>query len=146
MKKSVTIALSVFSIAALLLAGCTKSAPKTVESIIGSNEDVEEAIQSGASENSVEVEIKENTITYNYDLSAVEGITDEMLKDEEFIESLVSSLDSLTDSMTSVAATVEKQTGIEGVVIKVFYNYGGKEIANATFTSAGKVEENKEDA
>ncbi len=137
MKKSITVLLSALAVTALLFVGCTKeSEPKTVESIVSSNDDVATTIQSGADEAGVKIDIKDNTITYSYDISNVDGITEEMLEDEDFLKTIEDSLEMQKDSLANVCLTIEEKTGIEAVNVNVFYTYKDKEVAKASFTSA----------
>ncbi len=137
MKRYVAIALSVVMAAALLLAGCGKeSEPKTVESIVSSNDEIASTIKSGAEESGVNVDIKGNTITYSYDISTIDGITDELVEGEEFVKSLEDSLSSQKNSFAGICKTIEEKAEIEGVVVEVVYTYKDKELANVSYTSA----------
>ena len=137
MKKYVAVALSVVMAAALLLVGCGKeSEPKTVESIVNSNDEVASTIKSGADESGVQVDVKDNTITYSYDISTVDGITDELAESEEFVKSLENSLSSQKSSFANICKTIEENAEIEGVVVTVVYKYKDKELANVSYTSA----------
>ena len=142
MKKTVTVVVSMLTISALLLAGCTReSKPKTVESIVNSNEDVAETIQKGASDSGVEVDIKDNTITYSFDISNAEGFTEEMLDSDDFIKSIETSQDSQKSFLGGICKSIEEKTGIEGVTIKVIYTRGDKEVITSTVTSADASDE-----
>ena len=137
LKEAATLVVSVVTITALLLTGCNKSSePKTVESLINSNEDIARTIQGGAQESGVNVDIKENTITYSYDISSVDGVTEELLKDEDYVKMFETSLESQKPGLAKNCAEIEKIAGIEGVVIKVVYTYGDKEVVSTTVTSA----------
>lgn len=137
MKKSITVLLSALTVAALLFVGCTKEPePKTVESIVSSNDDVASTIQSGASEEGVNIDIKENTITYSFDISNIDGVTEELLEDEDYIKSLEDSIDEQKDLHANVCKKIEEKADIEGVIVNVLYTYKGKEVAGASFTSA----------
>lgn len=136
-KSPVTLVLSVLTITALLLTGCSKdSAPKTVESIVNSNEDVATTIKGAADESGVKVDIKDNTITYTYDISSVDGITEEMIGDENFVKSLETSIAGQKTSLANICTSIEEKTGIEGVVVNVVYSYGDKEVVSTSVTSA----------
>ena len=136
-KRPVTLVLSLLTITALLITGCTKeSAPKTVESIVNSDEQIASTIKGGADESGVNVDIKDNNITYSYDISSVDGITEEMLENEEFSKSLQTSLDGQKTHLAGICKSIEEQAGLEGVVVKVVYTYGDKEILSTTVTSA----------
>ena len=137
MKKFVAVVVSTLTVAALLLVGCTKeSEPKTVESIVNSNEDVAATIQSGADDAGVKIDIKDNTITYSYDISNVDGITDKMMEDEDFVKSIEDSFAVQKDSLANVCKKIEEKADIENVIVKVIYTYNDKEVASTSFTSA----------
>ena len=137
MKKFIAVFVSTLTVAALLLVGCTKeSEPKTVESIITSNEDIAATIQSGADDAGVKIDIKDNNITYSYDISNVDGINEEMLEDEDFVKSLEDSIESHKAWSANVCKKIEDKAGIEGVVVNVIYTYNEKEIVSKSFTSA----------
>lgn len=137
MKRYITLFLSVLVITALLLAGCSKgSETKTLESIVNSDEEVAETIQSSADSSGVVVDVKENTITYTCDISSFDGVTEEIVSDEAFAASFQTSLEAQKDTFVGVCKTLEEDTGIKGVVVKVVYTYGDKEVASASFTSA----------
>lgn len=137
MKKFVAVFVSTLTVAALLLVGCTKEGePRTVESIVSSNDDVAATIQNGADEAGVNIDIKDNTISYSYDISIVDGVTDEMIEDEDFIKSIETSIGVQKNSLAKVCKTIEKKANIEGVIINVLYTYNDKEVAGASFTSA----------
>ena len=122
-KKATTVFISVLTVTAMLLAGCSKdSAPKTVESIVNSNEDVATTIKGAADESGVKVDIKDNTITYTYDISSVDGITEEMIGDENFVKSLETSIAGQKTSLANICTSIEEKTGIEGVVVNVVYS------------------------
>lgn len=137
MKKFATVLISVLTVSTLILVSCTKeSEPKTVESLIKSSDEVATMIQGGASDAGVNVDIKDNAITYSYDMSNVDGVTEEMIANEDFLNSIKTSLDSQKTSNGGICKTIEEKMGIEGVTIKVIYSYGDKELASAEYTSA----------
>ena len=108
-KKATTVFISVLTVTAMLLAGCSKdSAPKTVESIVNSNEDVATTIKGAADESGVKVDIKDNTITYTYDISSVDGITEEMIGDENFVKSLETSIAGQKTSLANICTSIEE--------------------------------------
>lgn len=136
MNKIFTFIMAMLMTASLLMTGCAKSEPKTLEDIVSTDEEVAEEINKGAADSGIQVDIKDNTVTYTYDISSVEGVTDEMIEDEEFVQSFQKSLDSQASAFADVCASLEKKTGISGVLVNVVYLYGDKEIAKSTYTSA----------
>ena len=147
MKKYITVALSALAITALLLAGCTKeSEPKTVETIIKSNDEVAESVRKSTEDAGVNVEITDNLINYSYDISKDEGITEEMIKDEDYIKSLETLLNGNKDYYANICKTIEEQTGIEGVTIGVYLTYKDKPVVDMMVTSADAAAEEGPDS
>ena len=136
MKRTVTVLLSVLTISALLFAGCTRETePKTVETIINTNEKVSEAVNAVAKDTGVDLLIEGNTITYTYDISKVDGITEEMMDDEEFIDSLKTTLKSHEEILANTCKTIEDEAEIEGVQAVARLTYGDKSVVDITVTS-----------
>lgn len=121
---------------ALLLGGCADKTPKTLEEVVASNEQIAAEISQGTDDSGIQIDIKGNTVTYSYDISSVDGVTEEMLEKEDFLKSFQTSLDAQASTFANVCSTLEEKTGIEGISVNVIYTYGDKEIANATYTSA----------
>ena len=136
MKRSITIFLSLILAATMLLTACSESKPGTLEEIVETDEEVAEEINRGAEESGIGIEIKGNEITYTYDISSVDGVTDEMIEDEDFVKSFSTSLESQGAAFADICASLEEKTGIEGVSVTVVYMYGDKKITSATYTSA----------
>lgn len=122
-------------VVAMLLSACV-SKPSTIEELISSNKDVEEQVKSAAENAGMTVDIKGNEIVYSYDLSGIEGVTEETLKEEAMIKSLQSSLDSQKSAFGKVCKTIEEKSGISGVSATVNYTYGDEVLVTGTYTAA----------
>lgn len=128
--------LSAILLLALLLSACV-SKPESLEELISSNEEIEAQVQEAAQDAGMTVEITGNVVTYSYDLSSIEGATEEALKDEEMIKTLQSALDSQKSVFTEMCKKLEEESEISGISATVNYTYGDEVLATQTFTSAG---------
>lgn len=138
MKKYISVVLSLLISISMMLTACSnvEREPDTLESLVSSNQEVAGEINKSAEESGISVDVKDNTVTYTYDVSNVDGVTDEMIEDEDFIKSFQTSLDAQGPSFRDVCSDLEEKTGIQGVSVHVVYLYKDKEIASATFTSS----------
>ena len=135
-KRSIIALIMIMSMAlGLMLSSCAQK-PTSLEDYVKTNKDVKEQIDSAATDKGMLVEIKENAITYTYDLAKAEGANAESLKDPAVQESLVSLLDSGKDQFVNSCKQLESTTGLSGISITVTFTYEGEELATRTFTSA----------
>ena len=116
------------------------SKPTTVEELINSNKDISEQIASSSESSGMTVEIKGNEIIYTYDLSGIEGATEENLKEEAMLKILQTTLDGQSEAFANVCKQVEAESEISGVTATVNYTYNGEVLATKTFSSSGEVE------
>lgn len=105
----------------VVLTGCGAS---NLEEYVNSNNEAKQALESMKTD-ALNVEVKENTIIYTY--------TYEQTFDSSVVEALSGSIESTLDesssSFTSMADTLEKESKIEEVTVKVIYlNGDGSEI------------------
>ena len=128
--------LSLLLLLGSLFTSCV-SKPGNIEELLNSNPDIQQEIQTAAENAGMSVEIKGNEIIYSYDLSSVEGATEEALKDEAMIKNLQSALDSQKDQFVNVCKSIETETEISGVSATVSYTYKDDVLVTQTFTSAG---------
>ena len=128
--------LSLLLLLGTLFTSCV-SKPGNIEELLNSNPDIQQEIQTAAENAGMSVEIKGNEIIYSYDLSSVEGATEEALKDEAMIKNLQSALDSQRDQFVNVCKSIETETEISGVSATVSYTYKDDVLVTQTFTSAG---------
>jgi len=124
MSKSLLTALVLSLILSLsvVLTGC--GGPATLEEYISSNEEAKQSLES-MNTGGLNVEVKENTIIYTYQY--------EQTFDESVVNALSgqieSTLDSSSSSFTSMADTLEQESGVEEVSVKIIYlNGDGSEI------------------
>ena len=129
------------AIVALLLSGCSgNKTPDTIESLVNSDEELATSIQKQAEAVGCDMDIKDNIITYTFDISTVDGITEELIRSDEFVESLKASIESQDEALSEFCKSVEKETDVEGVVLNVIYKFGDKEIVSSTFSASDQTE------
>ena len=116
------------------------SKPTTVEELINSNEEIAGQLATSSDSSNMTLEIKGNEIIYSYDLSGIEGATEENLKDEAMIKILQTTLEDQAAAYAAVCKNIEKSSEIRGVTATVNYTYKGEVLATKTFSSAGETE------
>ena len=116
--------------------GAAEEEPMTLEKYVQGDASVEEAIDSAMNDSNVLVEIKENSIIYTFDLSSMEGYTEELAKSEEIQAALQSALDSAGGTFGGIAKSIEEASGIAGISTVVNYTWGDEVVVTKTFTSA----------
>ena len=105
----------------VVLTGCGTS---TLEEYVNSNKEAKQSLEA-MSTGGLNVEVKDNTIIYTY--------TYEQTFDPSVVSALSGTIESTLDdssaSFTSMADTLEKESGIEEVTVKIIYlNGDGSEI------------------
>ena len=133
MKKKRTAIIFITVMMLLVFAGCS-SQPKTVEAYLNKDASTMQEINDTAEQAGMTVEIKDNDITYNYDISTMDGVTEEIAKSDAIKESL----DSAGGTFSGLCADIEEKTKINGVRIIVKYNFKGDVITERTFTATDK--------
>ena len=128
------IVLSMILMSSLIFASCA-SKPDNLESFLKSNEEVKTDIDAAAESAGMTVEVKGNDVIYTYDLSNIDGVTEEMLKDEAMIGTLETSLDSMKSTFVDTCAELEEKTGFTGIQMIVNFTYGDDVLVTRTFTS-----------
>ena len=116
---------------------CSK--PKTIEEYVKNDEKAMEEVQSAADSAGLEVSFSGNDVIYTYDLSTLDGVTEDVIKSDMMIEQLTSALDSTADTFAGLCKELEEQSKIEGVQIVVNYTFGDETIVTKTFNSSGAV-------
>ena len=116
--------------------GAAEEEPMTLEKYVQGDSSVEEAIDSAMNDSNVLVEIKENSIIYTFDLSSMEGYTEELAKSEEIQAALQSALDAAGGTFGGIAKSIEEASGIAGISTVVNYTWGDEVVVTKTFTSA----------
>ena len=116
--------------------GSSQKEPMTLEKYVKDDPQVQEAIDGAMKDSNVLVEIKENAIIYTFDLSTMDGYTEELAKSEEIQAALQSALDSAGGTFGGIAKSIEDASGIEGITTVVNYTWGDELIVTKTFTPA----------
>lgn len=117
-KKTLLTSLLLILMMALTLAftGCSNE-PDTLEAYINSDAEAQEEIDALAESSGMAIEVKGNTLTYVYSY--------DQTFDEAMIEQMASQFESTMESMSStfegIATTLEEETGIEDITVKVLY-------------------------
>ena len=116
--------------------GGTADEPMTLEKYVAGDPEVEQSIEQAMTDSNVLVEIKENAIVYTFDLSTMEGYTEELAKSAEIQAALQSALDSAGATFGGIAKSIEEASQIEGITCVVNYTWGDEVVVTKTFTSA----------
>ena len=137
MKKRTLLLVMVFTlITAMLVTACGGKEAMTLEKYAKDNPEVQESIDSAMADSNVLVEIKGNEIIYTFDLSNMDGYTEELVKDESVVSALESALEAAGGSFGGIAKSIEESTGIQGISTTVNYTWGDDVIVTRTFTAA----------
>ena len=154
-KKTIFVLLLILAMtASVFTTACSKSSSKsksggnaaetrTLEQYAVKNPDVQKSINEATSESDVEVEIRGNDVIYSFELSKMEGYTEDVAKDPSVVESLQKALDNAGHTFGGIARTLEKATDIKGIRVVVNYTYDGEELATQTFDSSDAAAEDE---
>ena len=133
-KKTALIFILMFTLAfTLLMTGCGSS-PSNLEEYIAQNEDALSSLQN-SSEEGMAVTAEGNNLVYTYDLSKVDGYTEDIATNEATIAALESALDGGASTFQNIAKVLEDQTEIGGIQVIVKYNWKDQVLVEKTFTS-----------
>lgn len=141
-KKSIFVLLLIMILASsLAMTACGKKSkgsekPKTLEEYAVSNSDVQKSINEATADSDVEVEIKGNNVIYSFELSKMDGYTEDVAKDPAVVENLQKALDNAGPTFGGIAKTLEEATGISGLKVIVNYTYNGETMATQTFDAS----------
>ena len=136
MKKRTLVVVMIMAILTVLcFAGCSKE-PMTLEKYAKDNPDVQESIDKAMSDSNVVVEIKENDIAYTFDLSKMEGYTEELAKSDSIISALDQALGAAGETFGGICKSLEESTEITGITTTVNYTWEDEVLVTKTFTSA----------
>jgi hypothetical protein len=125
---------------AMILSSCGGGKAKTIEDYINGSPEAQEQIQKAADESGTVVTYSGNDMVYSFDISGVEGMTEEIATSGSMADSLNSLLDSANDRYVELCSSLEEEANIEGVTITVNYMYGETVVVTRTFTSSGSGE------
>ena len=129
--------LAVFSTMVLTACGGSKS----LEQYVADNPEMQESIDSAKEGSNVEIKIEDNEITYIFDLSKMDGYSEDIVKDEEVISSLETSLISSAPTFGGISKQLEEQTKVKGITTTVNYTWEDEVLITKSFTSADAVED-----
>ena len=155
MKKSTFIVLMIMAVvAAMCFTACGKKAPTTLESYVNDHPEVKEEIDEklGTDElKGVTVDFSGNEMTYTYDISGMDNITEELAKSDTLKESLDAGLDQQSSTFVQLASTLKnsvKEDGVELETVKVtvVYTYEDYQITSRTFEADDSAASAGEDA
>ena len=142
MKKRTFIVLMIMAVvAAMCFTACGNKAPTTLESYVNDHPEVREEIDEklGTDElKGVTVDFSGNEMTYTYDISGMDNITEELAKSDTLKESLDAGLEQQSGTFTQLASTLKesvKEDGVdlETVKVTVIYTYEDYQITSRTF-------------
>lgn len=120
--------------------GAADEEPMTLEKYVAGDPEVEKSIEQAMTDSNVLVEIKENAIIYTFDLSTMEGYTEELVHTEEIQAALSSALDAAGGTFGGIAKSIEEASGLTGITTVVNYTWGDEVVVTKTFTSADATE------
>ncbi len=136
MKKRTLIVFMIMTLLTVLcFAGCSKE-PMTLEKYAKDNPDIQESIDQAMTDSNVLVEIKENDISYTFDLSKMEGYTEELAKSDSIISALDEALGAAGGTFGGICKSIEDETKISGISTTVNYPWEDEVLVTKSFTSA----------
>ena len=142
MKKRTLIVLMIMAvITALCFTACGGKETMTLEKYVQDNPDVQQSIDSAMTDSNVLVEIKENDISYTFDLSKMEGYSEELAKSEEINSALDQALGAAGSTFGGICKSLEESTEITGITTTVNYTWVDEVLVTKTFTSADAASE-----
>lgn len=140
MKKKGLIALLISLVMMLSVFTTACGGPKTIEEYVKNDKEAQEQLDKVAENQGLAVEITGNDVIYTYDISSIEGVTEEVGTSDLMKDQLASALDSVSDQFVGLCKQLEEESKITGVQIIINYTYGDTVLVNKTFNSSGPVE------
>jgi len=110
------------------------SSSETLEGFLQKNPTTMEQVKNSGDEH-MTVDVKENSIIYVYDLSTMDGVTEDAALSNDMKEKLDSALDQYSSTFSGLCDTLESATDIHGIKILVKYTYGSKVISEKEFAA-----------
>ena len=135
-KRTLVVLLIMAVITALCFTACGSKETMTLEKYVQDNPDVQESIDSAMADSNVAVVIKENDISYNFDLSKMDGYTEELAKSDAIISALDDALAAAGGTFGGICKSLEESTEISGITTTVNYSWEDEVLVTKTFTSA----------
>lgn len=137
MKRFFVTLLTIVTACSLMLTACGSKEPATLEESIAKDTEVQEEfneVVASAEEQGVKVEVKGNEIVYTFDITGMDGLTEELATSDELKTTLTEAMNAQADTFKDIAANLSEETGISGISVVVNYMYGDEMIATGTFT------------
>jgi len=135
-KRTLIVFLVMAVISALCFTACGGKETMTLEKYVKDNPDIQESIDSAMNDSNVVVEIKGNDISYTFDLSKMDGYTEELAKSDAIVKALDEALGAAGGTFGGIAKSIEEQTKITGITTTVTYTWGDEPLVTKTFSSA----------
>ena len=135
-KRTLIVFLILAVITAFCFTACGSKETMTLEKYVQDNPDVQESIDSAMTDSNVAVVIKENDISYNFDLSKMDGYTEELAKSDAIISALDDALAAAGGTFGGICKSLEESTEISGITTTVNYSWEDEVLVTKTFTSA----------
>ena len=86
-------------------------------------------------EEGMEVSFEGNNLIYKYDISTLDGVTEETANSDVLIDALKEGLANEEETFKGVASDLEEETGITGISVTVIYTFGETVLVEQTFTN-----------
>jgi hypothetical protein len=132
-KKSIICLVLVLALACLALTACGgEKADPTLESWMAEHPEEMDEVEV---EEGMEVSFEGNNLIYKYDISTLDGVTEETANSDVLIEALKDGLANEEETFKGVASDLEGETGITGISVTVIYTFGETVLVEQTFTN-----------
>lgn len=137
MKKRLILLVLAFTVAAaMIMTACGGNKSRTLEMYAADHPEIQEKIDEAVKDSDVVIEIKDNDIIYSFDLSKMEGYTEELAKSEEIKSALEKALGDAGNLFGNISKQIEESTEITGINTVVNYTWGDEVLVTKTFTAA----------
>ena len=135
-KKSIICLVLVLVLACMALTACGggsgEKADPTLESWMAEHPEEMDEVEV---EEGMEVSFEGNNLIYKYDLSTLDGVTEETANSDVLIDALKDGLANEEETFKGVASDLEEETGITGISVTVIYTFGETVLVEQTFTN-----------
>ena len=140
MKRKGLIALLISLVMMLSVFTTACGGPKTIEEYVKNDKEAQEQLDKVAENQGLAVDITGNDVVYTYDISSIDGVTEEIGTSDLMKDQLASALDNVSDQFVGLCKQLEEESKITGVQIIINYTYGDTVLVTKTFNSSGAVE------
>ena len=117
MKKKGLIALLISLVMMLSVFTTACGGPKTIEEYVKNDKEAQEQLDKVAENQGLAVEITGNDVIYTYDISSIDGVTEEVGTSDLMKDQLASALDGVSDQFVGLCKQLEEESKITGVQI-----------------------------